>query len=30
MKLNEEWKDYEVLSTSKGEKLERWKEEKRE
>ncbi len=26
MKLNEEWKDYEVLATSNGEKLERWKD----
>ena len=26
MKLNEEWKDYEVISTSRGEKLERWKD----
>ncbi len=24
MKYNDEWKDYEVISTSKGEKLERW------
>ena len=24
MKYNTEWKDYEVLSTSNGEKLERW------
>ena len=24
MKYNEEWKDFEVISTSKGEKLERW------
>ena len=28
MKYNEEWKDYEVLATSKGEKLERWGEYK--
>lgn len=26
MKLNEEWKDYEVLFSSNGEKLERWKD----
>ena len=24
MRYNEEWKDFEVISTSKGEKLERW------
>ena len=28
MKYNEEWKDYEVISTSNGEKLERWGEYK--
>ena len=26
MKFNEEWKDYEVLFSSNGEKLERWKD----
>ena len=25
MKVNTEWKDYEVIATSNGEKLERWK-----
>lgn len=25
MKYNEEWQDFEVISTSKGEKLERWR-----
>lgn len=26
MKFNDEWKDYEVIATSNGEKLERWKD----
>lgn len=26
MRYNEEWKDYEVIATSNGEKLERWKD----
>ena len=24
MKLNNEWKDYEIIATGDGEKLERW------
>ena len=26
MKINTEWKDYEIIATGGGEKLERWKD----
>ena len=26
MKVAEDWKDYELIATSNGEKLERWKD----
>ena len=26
MKINTEWKDYQIIATGNGEKLERWKD----